>query len=359
MTQVQLPSQPPFLVLGLPRSRTAWLSKFLSYGPWICGHEEIRHLRSLEDVTSWFMQPFIGTAETMGVLWWRLVPELVPGCRIVTVRRPLEEVLESVTRLGIPPETGLSEKLRRLDAKLDQVEARLPEVVSVRYQDLAHAETCKRVFEHCLLTPFDLAWWEYWNSIRVQADFRASLRYWYAHLSQLMKVAMEARYRMMAELVAQPDRIGDGLVIGEESFEPVYREGKQMFEDHCVASGEAPDAWTRENIPVLETMDRMGLLQVMTARANGKLFGYLVTMVGSLLADSADRSATHTLFYASPAWPGAGLRLQRAALAALAAKGVEEVYMRSGLGPGSRVEILYRRLGAQPEGRLFKIELAA
>ena len=350
---------PPFLILGLPRSRTAWLSKFLSYGPWICGHDELRHCRTLEDVTSWFMQPYIGSAETLGAPWWRLVPKLVPGCRVLVVRRPVAEVVDSVLRLGIPTDQrpGLLQRLRTADAKLDQVEARLPRVVTVRYQDLAQPETCREVFEHCLEMPFDLAWWQYWNSIRVEADTRAVLRHFAAYWVQMHRLAVEARHQILADLTARPDRVGDGLVIQEESFEPVYREGQEMFEDHCVASGEAPDAWTRENIPVLETMDRMGLLQVMTARANGKLFGYLVTMVGSLLTDSADRSATHTLFYASPAWPGAGLRLQRAALAALKAKGVEEVYMRSGLGPGSRVEVLYRRLGAEPEGRLFKIKL--
>jgi hypothetical protein len=350
---------PPFLVLGLPRSRTAWLSKFLSYGPWTCGHDEIRHCRTLEDVRSWFMQPFIGSAETLGATWWRLIPKVAPGCRVLVVRRPVLEVVDSLLHLGVPVDQrpGLLQRLRAADAKLDQVEARLPRVVSVQYRDLAQAEICRRVFEHCLVIPFDLDWWQHWNSIRVEADTRAVFRYWAAHWLQMQRLAIEARHHILADLIARPDQVGDGLVIQEESFEPVYREGRQMFEDHCVASGEAPDAWTRENIPVLETMDRMGLLQVMTARANGKLFGYLVTMVGTLLADSIDRSATHTLFYADKAWPGAGLRLQRAALAALKAKGIEEVFMRSGLGPGSRVEVLYRRLGAEPEGRLFKIRL--
>jgi hypothetical protein len=173
----------------------------------------------------------------------------------------------------------------------------------------------------------------------------------------MQRLAIEARHQALADLTAKPDGIGDGLVIQEESFEPVWRDGAQMFEDHCVASGEPPDEWTRKNIPVLATMDRLGLLQVLTARANGKLFGYLVTMVGSVLSETRDRSATHTLFYADSHWPGAGLRLQRTALAVLKAKGIEDVYMRSGLGPGSRIEVLYRRLGAEPEGRLFKIKL--
>ena len=41
---------PPFVVLSLPRSRSYWLSRYLSYGGWHCGHEEIRHARTLSDV---------------------------------------------------------------------------------------------------------------------------------------------------------------------------------------------------------------------------------------------------------------------------------------------------------------------
>jgi hypothetical protein len=305
------------------------------------------------------MQPFIGSSETMGALWWRLVPQFVPDCRIVTVRRPLLEVVDSVLSLGVAVEhrPALLQRLRLADAKLDQVEARLPRVVSVQFQDLAEAGACQQVFEHCLLQNFDQEWWQHWSGIKVEADTRAVFRYFSTHLVQMQRLAIEARHQALAGLTAKPDGIGDGLVIQEESFEPVWRDGAQMFEDHCVASGEPPDEWTRKNIPVMATMDKLGLLQVLTARANGKLFGYLVTMVGSVLSETRDRSATHTLFYADSHWPGAGLRLQRTALAVLKAKGIEDVYMRSGLGPGSRIEVLYRRLGAEPEGRLFKIKL--
>lgn len=352
--------QPPFLVLGLPRSRTAWLSKFLTYGPWICGHDEIRHLRSLEDAKSWFMQPFIGTAESMGATWWRLIERFAPECRIVTVRRPVAEVVDSLVAKGLPMDgrPGLLHQLIAANAKLDQVEARLPRVLSVRYADLALPSTCKKVFEHCLLSEFDIEWWARWHGIRVEADLNATMRYYFAHFIQMQRLGQEARHQMLADLRAKPAIIDDGLLIEEEPFERLLTEGQQLFEDHSIAIGNPPDSWTREDIPVLRAMDGLGLLQVMTARANGKLFGYLITMVGTALAGS-DGSATNSHFYAAKEWPGAGMRLQRAALAALKSKGVEEVYMRSGLGSGARVETLYRRLGALPEGQLFKLRLQA
>ena len=48
---------PPFVVLSLPRSRSYWLSRYLSYGGWHCGHEEIRHARTLSDVRAWLARP--------------------------------------------------------------------------------------------------------------------------------------------------------------------------------------------------------------------------------------------------------------------------------------------------------------
>src|SRR5262245_43830939 len=151
MSEVQ--SIPPFLVLGMPCSRLAWLSKFLSYGPWVCGHDEIRHCRTLEDVESWFMQPFIGSAETGAAEWWRLLPKYAPECRVVTIRRAVPEVVEDLIKLGITQSDrpGLMRSLRSSEAKLNQLEKRLPRVISIQYEDLTDREFCRLVFEHCLL----------------------------------------------------------------------------------------------------------------------------------------------------------------------------------------------------------------
>ena len=59
---------------------------------------------------------------------------------------------------------------------------------------------------------------------------------------------------------------------------------------------------------------------------------------------------THTIFFASQAVRGLGMRLQRAALDALRARGVNEVIMRAGhRGLGAAAwHLFYRRLGAEP-----------
>lgn len=360
MTDYKVPS--PFLVMALPRSRTAWLSKFLSFKPWVCGHEQIRYFRTLEDVKTWFMQPYIGSAETLAVQYWRLLPRYAPNCRVLIVRRPVAEVVESILKFNVSGmDSGkLADNMKRLNHKLDQVEARYPNCLSVNFNELSDFDVCQVVFEYCLGINLGEKWFQYWNNINVQIDLDAALRYIWTHVVPLARLNYAAKHQMMADLIATPrPQPDDGLVVAEEPFPQSFKEAQSMFEDHCVAVGELPDEWTKNNIELLYQMDAVGKLQILTARSNGQLFGYLVTMLGAELDNAAIRSATHTLFYASDRWPGAGLRLQREALIRLKKKGYNEVLMRSGHGPGAKVETIYKRIGATFDGKIFRITLDA
>jgi hypothetical protein len=52
------------------------------------------------------------------------------------------------------------------------------------------------------------------------------------------------------------------------------------------------------------------------------------------------------------------MKLQRASLAALRERGVDEVVMRAGhRGSGPRLGTIYRRLGAEEFGNLYRLEL--
>lgn len=193
---------PPFVVFALPRSRTAWLSRFLSYQNWHCGHEEVRHCRSFDDVKSWLDQMCIGTVETAAAPFWRLLP---PETRIVTVRRPPADVMLSLSAPGfaVDPLVMLP-VLRRADAKLDQIEARLPGVLSVRYADLATEATCAAVFEHCLPYRHDPRWWAKCDAVNVQINVEPILRYFAAYQPQIAAACAEAKARTIAKLRGLP-----------------------------------------------------------------------------------------------------------------------------------------------------------
>lgn len=88
------------------------------------------------------------------------------------------------------------------------------------------------------------------------------------------------------------------------------------------------------------------------------MFGYLMTMTGPSLASEGVTVGVHTTFFASPDAPGLGLKLQRAANAALREQGVERVFMQAGTrADGPRLGSLYKRLGAEHDGQMFRLEL--
>src|SRR5215472_5799290 len=108
-----------FLVLAMPRSRSAWLARYLQYGEYQVGHDELRHMRSLADVQSWLSQEKTGSVETACAPWWRLIPA---GMRIVTVHRPVAAVAASLRRGGMQfADADMLPVLEHAEAKLRQI----------------------------------------------------------------------------------------------------------------------------------------------------------------------------------------------------------------------------------------------
>ena len=346
-----------FLVLSLPRSRSAWLARFLTYEKHVCGHDELRHCRSLEDVKTWFTQPDIGTCETAAAPWWRLIEKVAPGARIVTVRRPVEAVVDSLMRFDGFDRPALERTMAYHDRKLDQIEARLP-VLSVRFDDLEKEEACAAVFEHCLGSPFDASHWRGLAQVNVQCDLRAMMRYAAAYKPALDKLAAVAKHRTLTAMAVR-EPVADGMTFQSEDFDTWIADAQKLFDEHLVQVGEAPGQWQAKNIPLMRRIHEIGAMQIMTARSNGRLFGYLMTVIAPSLTSENITSAAHTTFFASPDAPGLGLKLQRAAAQALKDRGVHDVAMQAGVrGSGEKVAAIYKRMGAADDGRMFRLQLA-
>ena len=350
---------PPFVVFSLPRSRTAWLARFLTYGPWECGHDEIRHCRSLDDIKAWLSQPCVGSVETACAPFWRLLVALRSDARVVVVRRPVGEVVDSLMRLelGCFEAGALTAAMQRLDRKLEQIERRMPDVLSVTYADLADEATCAAVFEHCLGLPHDPAWWAAAAVVNIQINMAHCIRYYVAHASQITKLAKQATHRIVAAMRPEDGEF-DGVTFQAEPFRDFYRDAEPLFREHLTQTEQSPDDHARKNLPLLQALDDMGALQCLTARANGRMFGYLMTVVAPSLDAPDVIQGEHQIFFASPAIRGLGMRLQRAALETLRERGVHEVIMRAGhRGSGPRLGTFYRRLGAEQFGQMYRLQL--
>jgi hypothetical protein len=350
---------PPFVIFALPRSRTAWLSRFLTYRDWQCGHDEVRHCRSLDDVRAWLGQPCTGTVETGTAPFWRLLPALRPDAQVIVLRRPVADVVASLMRLklGVFEEASLTAVMRRLDRKLDQIEARVPGAIRVQFDELASEAGCRRLWEHCLPYPFDATWYGWLTSVNIQVNMGLVLRYFAAHRPQLDKLAQLARHRIVANM-RPAEREFDGVTFKAEPFSVFCRDAAPLIHEHCAITGRKPEL--DFNTGFFQLLDDVGVLQTMIARINGRPFGYLMTIVGPSLEGPDVTEATHTAFYASPAVPGLGMRILRVANDALRKRGADRIIMRAGVaGDGPRLGTMYRRVGGERFGEIFKLELEA
>jgi len=359
----------PFIVYGLPRSRTYWLSRFLSYGDYQCGHDQIRYARGIDDVKSWLAMDFAGTSETAAAPWWRLVQNYRPDIRSVVIRRPVRDSVESWLSLDMDgvctlDRPGTEKLFARLDHKLDQIEKRVPGVLSVRYDDLNDEATCARVFEHCLPYRHDHEWWALLASQNLQCDMRGMTRYIFANRKQINIFAGQCRLKSMALLgraaLDRADGEADGVTFQEESLDDLWRDGKQLMAEHCLTVGETADNYTRKNWPLARKLEGVGAYQIVTARMNGRMIGYLASVLTDTLEEVDAIVGVQTIFCVSQDAAGLnlGMRLERAAIKAAEDRGAKDIMLRAGVrGSGPKLGAFYRRLGAVPFGEWYKLDL--
>lgn len=159
----------PFVIIGTPRSRTAWLARFLSYGGRTCLHEPSLQFDKEASLSNFLSDDSASATDCMMSFMARDIRVLRPDCVIVSVRRPLPEVHESFAKLGIAvPEWYL--KLMDDDAASADVD------LAVSFNDLNSEHVCRMVFETCLKQPMDRAWWLHLKDENIQSDVRETMR---------------------------------------------------------------------------------------------------------------------------------------------------------------------------------------
>src|SRR5213078_5087554 len=122
--------------------------------------------------------------------------------------------------------------IERLDRKLDQIEARLPDVLHLEYAQLEDEEACARAFEHCLGLPHDHAWWERSAAVNIQVDMSHLLRHVVAFRPQLDKMAKLAAHRCLATMQREPHDRDDGVTFQHEPFRLFYRDARPLMAEH-------------------------------------------------------------------------------------------------------------------------------
>ena len=158
----------PFLIVGLPRSRTAWLSVFMTAAGSICYHEPIGGIRDISDIEAIYKSDyykFVGISDSgLGFFLDWILKNIQP--RTLIVERDLVEVDESMDLLGFP-RTNATELL---SAELQKFKEH-SSVMWVPYEALNVKRVMQKIYWHLMPgQPFDEERYELLAKMHIECD---------------------------------------------------------------------------------------------------------------------------------------------------------------------------------------------
>lgn len=188
---------PPFIVLSLPRSRSAWLAHWLSYPGKLVGHDIAIQSRNVTEFLSHF--DFAdGTCETSAMLGWRLLKHEMPSLKTLVVIRDPQEVLLSLQKKGLASHALTDEIMSRWH--MLQAIGSAKDVKAVRFEELNSREIRGMIFEWLLELGFDEDWDARFASTNIQVDFGA-------RMEQLLRNEKQIA-ALRCEVLARQQKIG-------------------------------------------------------------------------------------------------------------------------------------------------------
>lgn len=340
----------PFVIYGLPRSRTAWLAHWLGAVRPV-GHDLAIHADTAQQFLDAIWHDRAGTCETAAVKAHKLIRLAMPNAKFLTIRRPVDEVSASLARFDI---TGQDEELALRDRLLDEAEA--DGAIRVDYQQLSDVNVCAEIWEHLLEMPFDFTRWRIYHATKIQVDMQERLAQ--LHARRKATVRLEAE---VSDLLGRP-QAAKFYRVGREPWATIWPDAPRVGEDNYLEVNDGP----REGHPfapddaLISEAERQGVFFGFSARCNGQLVGYASwsihrnpESVGMILADQG-------ALYALPGHPRIGRKLFDVGLDHMRKIGAHEAQLHAPMfGRGARLGKLFRRMGAKPVQTRYALPLGA
>lgn len=158
-----------FFICALPRSRTAWLSVFLTHGDSFCFHEpavgmtDFGQFRSLFESTG---RSVVGTSDCGNVWIADGLAREFPESRFVVVRNDIDKIRKSLEEMGLPDHGMLEKSAIMLDYTV-----RTHSHISLEADDLSNPGTVKMLCDY-VGAPFDQARFDLLTTLNVQVNTR-------------------------------------------------------------------------------------------------------------------------------------------------------------------------------------------
>jgi hypothetical protein len=162
----------PFLIVGLPRSRTAWLSAFLTDGDVFCHHELSSYCKSPGEFVERLLSPKYavnGDSDPGIPIAYPALVTALPPHRIVFIERP-EQSAKAALKSMMAKEAGLDLNDSRwflINDAYQRMRASCPDSMSFRFEDLDREENMEILSEYLTERPFNRERFHLFNRLRV------------------------------------------------------------------------------------------------------------------------------------------------------------------------------------------------
>jgi GNAT superfamily N-acetyltransferase len=333
----------PFLILGLPRSRTAWLAHWL-----VCTHDIAIECDTVDDLLT-HLATSRGSCETGAVDGWRLIRRAIPGIAMVTVHRPAGAVIDRLRALGCDVEPSQIERRAELLAEASGS----PNTFSIDHKDIADPECCRVLRRYCLREPFDYEAWRIAIRTNVQVDLVARMK----RLNE-RRANIEALKAEVADRLENPRSF---VLIRFEPWAECAEECAALGAGHYDEARAGNEGEFDVNISGLQQLADSGLFYVCTARIDGRLVGYCLWSKEVSFETKAQQTAIQGPFYVLPGLTAhrIGQRLLDVSESGLQAAGFKVFdYHHTMLGRGAKAGVIYRRRGAVPHQMHYRRKVA-
>jgi hypothetical protein len=161
-----------FVIFSLPRSRSVWLSHFLSHEAKV-GHDIGIECNTPDDFVRALGPGMLkGTCETGAMFAWPLFRREMPDAAFVTIRRDVKDVVASLEAIGLD---GLAGEMLERERWLKEISA-APGVTTIGYSDLDKPPVLEWLYETLIGKPLDPSWLHRMMAVNVQLVMQARVQ---------------------------------------------------------------------------------------------------------------------------------------------------------------------------------------
>ncbi len=170
-----------FFIVGLPRSRTAWLANFFTYGKSYCYHEAIKTCRTPAQMKQLFENTeaeYVGDSDSALPLFIDEMMAAFPEARLAVIERESESVVRSLKKVFSPISIDYEGLVLGTKRAIDKLKTQYKShAIVISHRDLNDMATCEKLWKHCAPDlPFHEERWKMLNLLTVEIQLEKYLK---------------------------------------------------------------------------------------------------------------------------------------------------------------------------------------